>query len=189
MEITEYLKYIEDSLKLISKNEVDNFVEALLDAYENNKMIFIIGNGGSSAIASHFAQDLAKGVIPDINEEKRFKALSLTDNAPYITAVANDDGYENIFTSQLKTYSSEGDLLIIISGSGNSPNVVHSAKYAKAKKMKLACITGFDGGEIKKLSDLSIHINMPDYCSVESIHTIILHYVILYLKEKLAKTK
>ena len=187
MEITEYLKYVEDSLKLIDKNDVDKFVKMLMDAYENNKMIFIIGNGGSSAIASHFAQDLAKGVIPDINEEKRFKALSLTDNAPFITAVANDDGYENIFSSQLKTYSSEGDLLVIVSGSGNSPNIVSAAKYAKTKKMKLAGITGFDGGELKKLSNLSIHIGLNDYCTVESIHTIILHYVILHLKEELAK--
>lgn len=185
MEIAEYLKYVEDSLKLINKDDVEKFVDMLKDAYEKNKMIFIIGNGGSSAIASHFAQDLAKGVIPDMNTEKRFKALSLTDNMPFITAVANDDGYENVFASQLKTYSNEGDLLIIISGSGNSPNVISAAKYAKEKKMKLAGITGFDGGKLKKLSDISIHIEMNDYCTVESIHTIILHYVILHLKEEI----
>jgi D-sedoheptulose 7-phosphate isomerase len=158
-----------------------------MDAYENDRTIFVIGNGGSAANATHFAQDLAKGVIPDQHITKRIRALSLTDNVSYITAVANDDGYQNIFSSQLRTFGSPGDLLIAISGSGNSANIIEAVMTAKALGIKCFGITGYDGGKLLPLSDSFIHVKLNDMCTVESIHSILFHYIIEKLKKDFIK--
>ena len=152
-------------------------------------MVFVIGNGGSAANASHFAQDLAKGVFVNQPMGLRLKALSLTDNTPFISAVANDDGFEKIFDTQLATFGTEGDYLIAISGSGNSPNILAAVNRAKDKKIFVIGITGFDGGELKKKADFTLHTPLHEMCSVESIHSVILHAVILSLRESLTGVK
>ena len=182
MEVKEYFEILLEKLKLVNENSIMTLINDIKVAYEKDKYIFIIGNGGSAAKASHLAQDLSKGIAGNRNINIKIKAVSLTDNIPYITALANDNGYENVFSSQLITYSKPGDYLIAISGSGNSPNIVKAAKYCKENGIKVIGITGFDGGKLKSLSDTSVHIPLNEMAMVESIHAIIFHYVINYLR-------
>lgn len=190
---TQYNTELVDVLKLIPEISVENFINYLLDARKNNKNIFIIGNGGSALNASHLAEDLAMGTIKHLNynsSRSLFKAMSLTDNIGFITAVANDSGYEHIFTSQLKTYSSNvGDKLICISGSGNSKNVINAVEWANTHNVDTFCILGYNGGEVGKMveNNRKIIVNSWDIGIVESIHGIIFHYIINKLGEEVNK--
>lgn len=191
-DFTQYSKELIDTLKLISDQSVNDLVDYLLDAYKNNTNIFIIGNGGSALNASHLAEDLAKGTSKSLKDydTKTFRAMSLTDNVGFITATANDDGYEHIFTNQLKTYASPiGDKLICISGSGNSKNIVEAVKWAHNFKMDTFGILGYDGGRVGGMldNDRKLIVNSWDMGIVESIHSIILHYLITKLYEKVNK--
>ena len=188
MEIKQYLDIFFKKIRTIDEHSIMNLVSDIKNAYDNEKFIFLIGNGGSAAKASHLAQDLSKGVIIDQTVKKRIKALSLTDNVPYLTALANDDGYENVFVSQLRTFSKPGDYLLAISGSGNSSNVIKAAEYCKKNKIKVIGITGFDGGKLKLLSDTSVHVPLNEMAMVESIHSVIFHYVINYLRMEITGT-
>lgn len=181
MTFSEYTKYMNTALEKVSQQEIDKFIELIIDAYEKEKMIFVIGNGGSAANASHFAQDLAKGTRKNLEQGKRIKALSLTDNLPFITALGNDDGYETIFEQQLRTFAKAGDILIAISGSGNSPNIIKAVEWANKNGMTTIGITGFNGGKLRKINTHSVHVPLDDMCTSEGIHSSIMHYVILEL--------
>lgn len=186
MEVKDYIDLIKKNLDLIKSQEIQSFIDFIFEAYENSKMIFIIGNGGSAANATHLAEDLSKGTILDQYNDKRIRAMSLTDNFSYISAISNDDGYDLIFESQLRTYALEGDYLIAISGSGNSKNIVRAVEFAKKKKIKIFGITGYDGGKLKKLSDGCIHIPLNEMCMVESLHSVIFHFVTTVIRKKLS---
>lgn len=185
MNYKEYLTYINDILSKINEDEIENFIGLLFDAFENNKMIFVIGNGGSAANASHFAQDLAKGTRVHLEQEQRIKALSLTDNLPFVTALGNDDGYETIFEQQLRTFANPGDLLIAISGSGNSKNIIQAVDWGNNNKLETIGITGFNGGKLKEINKYSVHVPLNDMATAESVHSVIFHYVILQLQDKI----
>lgn len=187
MEFEEYIDYVKEAMLLIDKDQVENLIEILFTAYRDDKMIFIIGNGGSAANASHFAQDLAKGTRLAINQKKRFKALSLTDNVSFIAALANDDGYETVFEQQLMTYAGEGDVLIAISGSGNSINITKAVEWANRHGLLTVGVTGFDGGMLRQINRHSLHVPLHDMCSAESIHSAIFHFIIIRLQDKLKK--
>ncbi|MGA2667560.1 MAG: SIS domain-containing protein [Ignavibacteria bacterium] len=187
MEFNTYKKTVFNTLAGIDSDEIDKLIELLVGAYYTEKLIFIIGNGGSAANASHFAQDLAKGTRTSKEQPLRLKALSLTDNSPFITAQGNDEGYESIFEQQLRTFAKPGDLLIAISGSGNSPNIIKAVEWANANKLTTIGITAFDGGKLKKLSNYSVNVALNDMCTSESIHSVIFHYVILEIRERLNK--
>jgi D-sedoheptulose 7-phosphate isomerase len=149
----------------------------------------VIGNGGSAANASHFAQDLSKGIFFEKPVAKTMKAISLTDNIAHITAIANDTGYQNIFSAQINTFANTGDVLVCISGSGNSANIVEAVKAAKQKNMFVIGVTGFDGGQLYTISDFVVHLPLHEMCTVESIHSIIFHLIVLELRERLAGQK
>jgi len=185
MDFNTYKKTVYSTIEALNQKEINEFTDLLVNAYENNKFVFVIGNGGSAANASHFAQDLAKGTKKKAEQVKRLKAMSLTDNLPFITAQGNDEGYESVFEQQLKTFASTGDLLIAISGSGNSPNIIKAVEWANKQGITTIGITGFDGGKLKKISQHSVNVELNDMCTSESIHSIIFHYVILDLREKL----
>ncbi len=187
MNFRDYRAYTLEALQSVSMDEVQGLVEALYDAFECGATVFVIGNGGSAANASHFAQDLAKGTLANPDQQKRLRALSLTDNLPFFSALANDEGYDQVFLQQLRTYGSEGDLLVAISGSGNSPNLLNAIDYANESRMKTIGITGFDGGKVKKVAQEGVHVPLNDMCTCESIHSVIFHYVILSLKERIAE--
>lgn len=186
-----YKQYIKNNLDLIDENKLEDIITYLWTTFKYNDQIFIIGNGGSAANASHFAQDLVKGTYPDYHGlrddkmGKSFKAISLTDNISFITATSNDDGYEYIFTNQLKSFNLSADpCLIAISGSGNSKNIINALNWANENNMTTISFTGFDGGDAKQLSTFNLNIELDDMLAVESIHSFIFHYIIESLKFK-----
>jgi D-sedoheptulose 7-phosphate isomerase len=189
MDLRLYLSRFNEILNHLPQIEINRVITSIIKIYDNNNKIFIIGNGGSAANASHFAQDLAKGVFLDQGVEKRIKALSLTDNTAYISALANDDGYDRIFEAQLRTFADPDDLLIIISGSGNSQNVLKAIEFAKTKGLITAGFSGYDGGKMKSMLDINVHIPLNEMCTVESVHSVIFHYIILELREILTKVE
>jgi D-sedoheptulose 7-phosphate isomerase len=185
MDFNNYKKTLNNSLDSLNYSEIERFLDMLIDAYQNDKFIFVIGNGGSAANASHLAQDLAKGTRHSNEQKKRLRALSLTDNLPFITAQGNDVGFDTIFVQQLRTYANKGDYVIAISGSGNSPNIIQAIDWANNNGLTTIGITGFDGGKLKKLAHHSVNVELNDMCTSESVHSIIFHYVILELRERL----
>jgi D-sedoheptulose 7-phosphate isomerase len=189
MEIKKYFNIYKDEIDKINTDEVLLLSDCIYAAYKKQKTIFLIGNGGSAAKASHVAQDFSKGLISDPHFKHRVKAISLTDNVPYITALGNDEGYENIFSGQLRIFAEEGDYLIAISGSGNSKNIIKAVEFAKEHKITVIGITGFDGGKLKPMSDISIHIPIYDMCMAESVHSMIFHYLVTNLRERISGVK
>jgi D-sedoheptulose 7-phosphate isomerase len=186
MDIAKYLQAVQATINNLDPEVIASFATHLENAYNSNQSIYVIGNGGSAANASHFAQDLAKGIFFEKPVAKTMKAISLTDNIAHITAIANDTGYQNIFSAQLNTYANKGDVLICISGSGNSENIVEAVKAAKQKNMFVIGVTGFDGGQLKSMANFSVHVPLHEMCTVESIHSIIFHLIVLELRERLA---
>jgi D-sedoheptulose 7-phosphate isomerase len=169
--------------------EVDVVVARLEEAYRQHKRIYLLGNGGSGATASHFCQDLGKGTLSGPTDAGRFKVLSLTDNVPYLLAWANDAGFETVFEQQLRNLAEERDLAIAISCSGNSENVLRAVRYANSLDMITIGMTGFDGGQLRSIVNHCIHIPIHDAGTVESIHLMIAHYIVSSLKERLLERR
>lgn len=175
-----YLEYLQAVLRRIDPAEIGQFIRTLLDARERSAAIFFIGNGGSAATASHFANDLSIGT----NEyDKPFRAFSLTDNVPILTAIGNDFGYEEIFVRQLRALGKSGDVLIGISASGNSPNLLKAFEYASSIGISTVAITAFDGGKMKELASHGIHVptDLKEYGPAEDAHLVLDHLVTAYL--------
>jgi D-sedoheptulose 7-phosphate isomerase len=185
MTFQEYVTYFNESLNSLDVGEVSAFVSLLVDAYENDRTVFVIGNGGSAANASHFANDLAKGTLRSMDQTKRFRALSLTDNVALMTAYGNDEGYASIFEQQLRTYARPGDVVVAISGSGNSPNVIAAIEWANANGLHTVGVTGFTGGKLKQIAASTVHVPLNDMCTSESVHSVIFHYVAIELQKRL----
>lgn len=186
MTFSDHVKELYKAIEMLEEIQINNLIDLILKAYEEEKMIFVIGNGGSAANASHFAQDLSKGTRKSLEQKKRIKALSLTDNLPFVTALGNDDGYETIFEQQLRTFAKPGDVLICISGSGNSPNIIRAVNWANDNGLETVGVTGFEGGQLIKLSKHSLHVPLNEMCMTESVHSIIFHYLILELTQRIA---
>lgn len=182
----EYLDKVRELLDELPRQS-DAFIDALYDAFEKERTIFLCGNGGSASTASHFGQDLAKGTLASMDATRRFRVIPLTDNVGYITALANDEGYESIFEQQMRGLAREGDVLVAISGSGNSPNILRAAEYARSIGMTIIGVTGFDGGKLKTLADVSVHIPVNDMGMAEALHGVVFHLVMCRLRERLAQ--
>jgi D-sedoheptulose 7-phosphate isomerase len=188
MNFSEYKSYTQRALESVDESEVERFIDSLYDAFERDATIYVIGNGGSAANASHLAQDLAKGTCASMDQERRIRALSLTDNFAFFSALGNDAGYDQVFVQQLRTFCRPGDVLVAISGSGNSPNVLRAVEYANDHGLKTIGITGFSGGKLKDMVTEQVHVPLNDMCTAESIHTIVFHYVILELQKRMVGT-
>ena len=175
-----YLDYLTSVLKTIDTREIGQFIETLLDARERGASILFIGNGGSAATASHFANDIAIGTN---SYDKPFRAVSLTDSNAIITAVGNDFGYEEIFVRQLRVLGRAGDVVVAISASGNSPNLIRAFDYAKSIGIKTVAITAFDGGKMKQMADEGVHVPTApkEYGPAEDAHMVLDHLVGAYL--------
>jgi D-sedoheptulose 7-phosphate isomerase len=179
-----YLDRLTQALEGLPREPLRMLGEMLFRAYRNEKQVFTLGNGGSASTASHMAADLGKNTIgPNM---RRFRILSLNDNASMLTALANDLGYENVFCEQLMNLIRPGDLLIVISGSGNSPNVLKAMHYAREQCAEVVGILGFDGGQAASLADLSIVVPSDHYGVVEDAHLIINHILVEHFKASLA---
>ena len=177
-----YIARLREVLDRMQPAAIAAFVEILLDARERGARIFFIGNGGSAATATHFANDIALGSRA---WDRPFHALSLTDNVACVTAIANDYGYEQVFAVQLKTQMVPGDVVVAISASGNSPNVVKAIEHANAHGGVTVALTGFDGGRLRQIAQLSVHVpsHHGEYGPVEDVHLILDHVVAAYLQE------
>ncbi len=181
--VKNYLLHLTDLIGRLDHDSISEVIELLLQARKDKKQVFFIGNGGSAATASHFANDLAIGTRTPDNP---FNVISLTDNNSVMTAIGNDFGYENLFVKQLETIFSEGDLLVAISASGNSPNVINAIEYAKEKKGVTIGLTGFEGGKLRQAADHVIHVptEKGEYGPVEDVHMIFDHVIGTYLMYK-----
>ena len=178
----EYLARCASEFANLDLSQSERLAEDIFNAYTNDRFVFLCGNGGSGSNCSHFCEDLGKSSLnpKDFTNDnvKRLKVLSLTDNTPYILAWGNDEGFDRIFVEQLKNFASPGDVLIAISGSGNSPNVLNAVDWANNKGLSTWGITGFTGGKLQKLAKENLHVPMDDMGMVESIHMLLFHWVL-----------
>ncbi|MBI2542904.1 MAG: SIS domain-containing protein [Candidatus Aenigmarchaeota archaeon] len=173
-----YLDDLKRIADLVSLDDIQNVVNVLVNAYKNDKRIFIFGNGGSAATSSHMACDIGKGTLKDVRDrnEKRFHVISLNDNIPLMTAIANDISYDEVFAQQLRNHLQEGDIVIGISASGNSPNVLKAFSYANETRAVTIGLLGFmTGGKAKDLVNHSIIIKSNSYGIVEDFHMVLNH--------------
>ena len=177
-----YLDRFQRELSKVDAASIQRWSDALFSAWQGQKQVFIIGNGGSGTTASHLAEDLAKGTIPDasLNDEEfqQLRVQSLTDNIGWIMAVGNDLAYDQIFVQQLMNLAQPGDLLIAISGSGNSPNILNAVDWANRHGVKTFGLTGYSGGQLQGMQQDGIHVALDDMGMVESIHLGIHHWVL-----------
>ncbi len=176
--------YVHDLIKTLQALPLANLskaIEVLKSAYGKRKQVFLAGNGGSAATASHMANDLVKGVAK--NGAHGFRAIALSDNIPLITAIANDENYDEIFASQLKELAQPGDVLIVFSGSGQSPNIVRAVEMAAKMKLKTVAFLGMGGGRVAKMADVSVIVPSDDYGPIEDIHLTFDHLMTAYFRK------
>lgn len=180
--------YFDDVIQTIGKMPIatmEKIVTALMEAYESSRTIYLFGNGGSAALASHFACDLGKGASN--GSSKRFQALAFTDNVPMMTAWANDARYEDIFAEQLINFVRRDDITFAISGSGNSPNVLKALKVAREAGAFTIGLTGFQGGDMKDLCDLCLTVPSENMQIIEDLHLSVTHAVFTALRAKICR--
>lgn len=174
----DYLDRVCREIQRLDLEQIETVSGLIEDAYHAGRFVFICGNGGSGANASHLCEDLAKCTLRDFENQKRLKVLSLTDNTAGIMAWANDEGYDRIFVEQLKNLASPGDLLLAISGSGNSPNILKAVDWANRNGMTTVGITGFGGGTLKTLAHHNLHADVDDMGMAETLHVVVFHWII-----------
>jgi len=185
--LDEYLDRLQTAVQALPRERMNTLGETLFRAYRSNKQVFLLGNGGSSSTASHMAADLAKNTIgPNM---KRFRIVSLNDNAAIMTALANDLGYENVFSEQLTNLIQAGDVLIVVSASGNSPNVLKAMRYARSRSAEVVGLLGFDGGTAAELADIALIVPSDHYGVVEDVHLIVNHILVDYFRTRFAEER
>jgi D-sedoheptulose 7-phosphate isomerase len=177
----QYKAALLDAIEQIDIARVDQAIEWFREARDSSRHIFVCGNGGSASTASHFACDMVKGA--SYERESRFRILSLTDSLPTLTAYSNDAGYDTVFVEQLKNFAKAGDLVMCISGSGNSPNVLRAMEYANSIGCKTLALTGRDGGKLGPLAQLNIHVDAPHMGRIEDAHMIVCHMIAYHFME------
>jgi D-sedoheptulose 7-phosphate isomerase len=180
--IQNYIGELKETLDNLSEEVVEQVLEILHEARLNNQQVFILGNGGSASTASHFVCDLGKNTR--VAGTPNFRVMGLTDNMALFSALANDDGYENVFVQQLGNYLQPGDVVIGISTSGNSKNVINAIELANLGEAKTIGFTGFDSGELGLLVDINLHVPSHSIEQVEDIHLVLEHLITKALREK-----
>src|SRR5581483_9732144 len=172
---TEYRSKLTSALETIDMAAVDRAIEILREARDHNRHVFVCGNGGSASTASHFVCDMVKGA--SFNRESRFRIMALTDSLPTITAYSNDVSYDCVFVEQLKNFAGPGDVVMAISGSGNSANVVKAVEYGNSIGCTTIALTGRDGGKLGKLAKIQVHVPEPHMGRIEDGHMIVCHMI------------
>lgn len=179
----DYLNDLVSSIDKLPIDLIEKIVAEFKIAYRKRKHVFIMGNGGSAATASHFCCDLSKGTM--VSGKKRFRVVGLTDNVPLMTAIGNDISYEDIFKSQLENLVDKGDVVIVFTGSGNSSNIIKAVKYANSAGAITIGFTGFNGGKLKNLAKISLVVPSNNMERIEDIHLILEHLIKLFLFEEI----
>ncbi len=179
---SQFLDRVGQELRKLDTAPVQAMADAIYACYQSRNTVFVIGNGGSGSNASHFCEDLGKCTLRredfDNDQKKRLRILSLTDNTPYILAWANDEGFDRVFSEQLKNLANPGDLLIAISGSGNSPNILRAVDWANRNHVATFACTGFSGGKLKGMAQQCFHVALDDMGIVESVHLTAFHWIV-----------
>lgn len=179
-----YFRGLQTVATKLPLQDVERMVDVLMGAFQNQRTIFVFGNGGSAATASHMMCDMNKGTIA-AGENRRLKVLALTDNIPLITAWANDSRYENIFAEQLKNFASRGDVAFAISGSGNSGNVISGLQAARQAGATTVGLAGYQGGKMRALCDICAVVPSDNMQMIEDMHHAILHAMFTVIKERI----
>ncbi|MDG2382966.1 MAG: SIS domain-containing protein [Pirellulaceae bacterium] len=178
----EYIDRLQEELSRIDQAAMQRWSDLTYDAWEQERFVYVFGNGGSATTATHFSEDLGKSSLreSDLQDEskKRLKIMSLTDNVGWMLAVGNDVGYEDIFVQQLMNYGQAGDLVLAISGSGNSPNIVKAVDWANRHGLTTFGLSGFNGGKLKQMQTDGLHVALDDMGMVESVHLCLFHWVL-----------
>lgn len=178
----EYIDRLQQELGRVEPADMQRWSDLIFEAWENGRFVYVFGNGGSATSATHFCEDLGKSSLreSDLQDEskRRLKIMSLTDNVGWMLAVGNDVGYEDIFVQQLMNYGQAGDLVLAISGSGNSPNIIKAVDWANRNGLTTFGISGFRGGKLKEIQTDGLHIALDDMGMVESIHLCLFHWVL-----------
>lgn len=186
-QIGAYFSDVKHTLDAVDKEAVSGAMNALLNAYERGADVYCFGNGGSAATATHMLNDFNKGISEGLGKKFRFHCLN--DNIAMVTAIANDLGYENVFLTQLEGRLKAEDVVVAISGSGNSPNIIRAVEYAKAKGCAVIGITGYDGGVLRKITDFSMHAPINNMQVVEDVHLIFNHMMMRLFCQLLARRR
>ncbi len=178
--IKNYINNIEKLAETLDAEEIENVCKALLESYKSGHQIFVAGNGGSAGTSNHFCCDFGKNAVK--SETNRPKIISLSANIEVLTALGNDFCYADVFVEQLKNLMNDGDTILLISASGNSPNVVRAAEYVKSRNGTVVGFTGFEGGKLKELSDINVNIPSDSYEQIEDLHSMLTHMIVCYFK-------
>jgi D-sedoheptulose 7-phosphate isomerase len=186
----DYLGGLKGVLDRLPLKPIDEIIRAIEQARDEGRQIFVIGNGGSAATASHMMNDLCKGTLGHKGDAPwpRLRVIALTDNVSLMTAWANDTDFNHIFSEPLKNLAQRGDVLVAISASGNSPNIIAAVEAAKQIGVTVLGLTGFTGGKLSKMADVSLVVPSDGYGPVEDVHMILDHIITSYLYEKLKAT-
>lgn len=181
--VQNYINGLNDSLKELLQQDIEAIADIIFTAYKKGAQIFIMGNGGSATTAVHFARDLKIGTA--VRDKPRVQATSLTDNIALITALGNDIDYSSIFSEQLVGNLKAGDVIIALSASGNSPNVLKATEFARNKGAMAVALIGFGGGKLKGMADKSVVLSSSDYGLVEDIHLSLAHIICCLVGERI----
>ena len=176
-----YMSALQEAVAAVDLAAVDRIRTACSRVRQEGRHLFLCGNGGSAATASHIANDLGKGA--SVGRPARFRVIALTDNVPWITALANDIDYADVFAEQLRNFAEPGDLLLAISGSGNSANVLRAVEAASELGVQTAGLTGFGGGRLAGMVDYPVVVDSHHMGRVEDVHMIVLHMICYYFME------
>lgn len=175
-DITEYIQLEREVLSKLDINALNEAMQLIEEAYKARKKVYIFGNGGSSATAAHYQNDFNKGLSETL--ETKFEFVCLNNDTATLMAIANDIGFEEVFRYQLQGRIREGDLVIAISGSGNSPNIINAVEYAKQQGNKIIGLTGIKGGKLMQMSDVSLHVPVNSMQVTEDVHMIFDHLMV-----------
>ncbi|MBN2473192.1 MAG: SIS domain-containing protein [Pirellulales bacterium] len=185
LDVNDYLTRLQTELARVDRDEVGRLANLIFHAWENERFVFLFGNGGSACTCSHLAEDLGKNCLSEAavdyrsdQTHRRLKVLSLTDNVGWLTALANDYSYDEVFVQQLMHYAGPGDLAVAISGSGNSPNVLAAVDWANRHGLITYGLTGYDGGKLRQMQQHGLHVALDDMAMVESIHLAVAHWIV-----------
>ena len=184
--IQKYISHLQGVLERLKINDVRKSIDVIMNAYHADKQVFVIGNGGSASTASHLACDLGKGT--SVENKKRFRVVSLTDNVATMTAWSNDVSYQDVFVEQLKNLVNSGDVVIGISASGNSENVIRALKHASEIGCRTIGWSGFGGGRLAAICEVNVIVDSDRYGPVEDVHLILNHILHDWIREELTTT-
>lgn len=186
-DVDDYFSLVTKTLDAVDRKSMVDFITKIMRAYESDHTLFVFGNGGSGANAAHFYGDFFKGL--SYGRKKRFKVVCLNDNIPAMLAIANDIDYSEVFVEQLRNFLKKDDIVIGISGSGNSPNIVKALEYANEVGATSVAMCGYDGGTIKKIADIAVHAEIDDMEVSEDIHLVMIHCIKRTIMNYLNKSK